>query len=100
MENLNLPKVTIKNNGAVTNVFVDGKEIRGVRGIEFLHNHEKDHLPVLRISLLADQITIDTPVLFDLPEVYWPHYVSTDKLISAGVLTQDRLNELIEQGAL
>ena len=46
------------------------------------------------------QITIDTPVLFDLPEVYWPHYVSADKLISAGVLTQDRLNELIEQGAL
>ncbi len=100
MENLNLPKVTIKNNGAVTNIFVDGKEIRGVRGIEFLHNREKDHLPVLRISLLADQITIDTPVLFDLPEVYWPHYVSADKLISAGVLTQDRLNELIEQGAL
>lgn len=97
MEKLNLPDVTIKNNGAITTVFVNGKEIEGVRNIEFSHDREKDSLPVLKIGLLADRVTIDSPVLPDLPETYHGHYVSAHKLIKAGVLTLDRLNELLKQ---
>ncbi len=97
---LPLPKVRIESKGCVTKIYVDGAELNGVRRVSFLHDREKDDCPVLRIELLAEQITIDTAQIFALPEVYHPYYVSADKLIDLGVLTYDELNALLEKGLL
>ena len=97
---LSFPKIHIENKGRVTKVYVDGKMLNGIRSINFLHNGEKDGRPILRIELLAEQISIDTAQTFDLPEVYRPYYVSSDKLVSAGILTYDQLNNLLEKKQL
>lgn len=94
------PKVRIESKGCVTKIYVDGVEVNGVRRVSFLHDKESDACPVLRIELLAEQITIDTSQIFALPEAYHPFYVSADKLIKLGVLTNEQLNTLLERKLL
>lgn len=95
-----LPQIHIENKGCVTKVYVDGVELNGVRRVSFLHDREKDDCPVLRIELLAEQITIDTAQIFALPEAYHPFYVSADKLIKLGILTNETLNTLLARKLL
>lgn len=94
------PSVHIENKGVVTRVYVDGKELNGIKSIEFLHSKSINSRPVLKIELLAERISIDTAQVFELPEIYHPFYVSTDKLVQAGVITNDQVNELLEKGLL
>ena len=96
----NLPSVRIKNRGALTKVYVDGEELHGVKSIEFLHDKTVRSFPILKIELMTECITIDTAQVFELPEIYHPFYVSSDKLIDAGFLTLDQLNELVDKGLL
>lgn len=95
-----LPAVHIENKGAVTSVYVDGKRLKGVKNIEFLHDKTARNFPVLKIGLMAERVTIDTAQVFELPEIYHPFYVSSDKLIEAGILTLNQLNELVDKGLL
>lgn len=99
-KNNEFPTVHIENKGVATKVYVDGEELKGVKNIEFSHDKAKDSLPVLKIELLAESISIDTVQVFELPEIYHPFYVSADKLIKAGILTGERLNELLMEGLL
>lgn len=96
----NLPSVRIENRGALTKVYVDGEELHGVKSIEFLHDKTVKSFPILKIELLAESISIDTNMVFELPEFYHPFYVASDKLIEAGILTNDQFNELLEKGLL
>ncbi|MCI9059042.1 MAG: hypothetical protein HFH52_04585 [Lachnospiraceae bacterium] len=101
MNKLPLPTIDIKNNGTLTKVFIDGKEVEGVVGITFSHSiYQNNHIPVVRLELMADKVHIGTHKVFDLPEIYHPFYVSSGKLVEAGVLTNDQLNELLEKGLL
>lgn len=97
---LKLPNIRIENKGCLTKIYVDGKELDGVRSVNFVHDREKDDLPVLRIELLAEQIAIDTAQVFALPEVYHPFYVSSDRLVELGVMTYDQLNDMLEKKML
>jgi len=96
----NLPQVIIQNKGRVTRVFVDGEELNGVRSIEFLHDSQNNGFPIVKIGLLADQICLETAQVFALPDVYHPFYVSSSKLVELGILTEDKLNELLLKGLL
>lgn len=104
MEEVNekkLPQIMIQNKGSFTKVFVDGKELNGVKSVSFLHNsQENNRIPILKIELLAEQICLDTAQIFDLPDVYHPFYVSSSKLIQLGILTEDQFNECLEKGLL
>ena len=101
MEKLHLPTIHIENTGSLTKVFLNGEEIEGVVSIAFSHSvYEHKSFPTIRIELMADKVHIGTHQVFDLPDIYRPYYVSSDKLIEAGVLTYDQLNELVEQGKL
>lgn len=95
----NLPSVRIENRGALTKVYVDGEELHGVKSIEFSHKAINSQR-TLKIELLAESISIDTNMVFELPEFYHPFYVASDKLIEAGILTNDQFNELLEKGLL
>lgn len=97
---LPLPQVRIENKGSVTRVYVDGNELNGIRSINFLHDREMSDIPVLRMELLAEKVSIDTAQVFELPEVYHPFYVSSDQLVRLGILTYDQLNDLLEKKLL
>lgn len=101
MSKLPLPTIDIKNEGSLTKIFMDGKEVEGVVNITFSHSaHQNNRLPVVKLELLADKVHIGTHQVFELPEIYHPFYVSSDKLVKAGVLTEDQLNDLLEKGLL
>lgn len=95
-----LPKVVIRNKGRVTKVFVDGEELKGVKSVKFSHGALDTEFPVVSIELLAEQLRLETAQIFALPEVYHPYYVSSDKLVELGILTQNQLDELLSRGLL
>lgn len=75
------PHIVIKTNWAKTEIFVDGKKMEGVRGISFSKDRLK--MPVLSIDLLAADVTIDSYLIPELPEVfrgfYEPNFVSPEE---------------------
>ena len=95
-----LPQVVIQNKGRVTKVFVDGEELKGVKSVKFSHCARDTEPPVVNIELLAEQLRLETAQIFALPEVYRPYYVSSDKLVELGILTQNQLDELLSRGLL
>lgn len=101
MGKLPLPTIAIKNEGTLTKVFIDGKEVEGVVSVTFSHSiYQNNHIPVVKLELMADKVHIGTHQVFDLPEIYHPFYVSSGKLVEAGILTEDQLNALLEKGLL
>lgn len=38
---LKLPNIRIENKGCLTKIYVDGKELDGVRRVNFVHDREK-----------------------------------------------------------
>lgn len=95
-----LPQVVIRNKGRVTKVFVDGEELKGVKSVQFSHVARDTEFPAVSIELLAEQLRLETAQIFALPEVYRPYYVSSDKLVELGILTQNQLDELLSRGLL
>lgn len=101
MEKPQFPTIHIENAGSLTKVLLNGEEVEGVVSIAFSHSvYEHKSFPTVKIELMADKVHIGTHQMFDLPDIYHPFYVSSDKLINAGVLTIDQLNELVEKGML
>ena len=101
MSKQTFPTIQIENTGTLTKVFLDGEEVEGVVSIAFSHSiHEYKKVPTVKIELMAEKVHIGTHQIFDLPDIYHPFYVSSEKLIEAGVLTIDQLNELVDKGML
>ena len=69
-----MAKIEIKTEGTITKVFVDGKIVNGVRKLSF--SQEPGQVPILRLDLITDKMTINSPALLALPEVYEPFYES------------------------
>lgn len=101
MEKPQYPVIHIENTGSLTKVLLNGEEIEGVVSIAFSHSvREHKSFPTVKLELLAEKVHIGTHQVFDLPDIYHPFYVSSEKLIEAGILTNDQLNELVENGVL
>lgn len=101
MGKLPLPTIDIKNEGTLTKVFINDKEVEGVASVTFSHSiYQNNRIPVVKLELMADKVHIGTHQIFDLPEIYHPFYVSSGKLVEAGILTDDQLNDLLEKGLL
>jgi hypothetical protein len=69
----NVPHIQIIQDGIATKVYVDGTELDGVRKVSFEHEGGKE--PVLKIDLMAADITVDTTKIPALPEIFKPFYV-------------------------
>ena len=101
MEKPQSPTIDIENTGSLTRVFLNGEEVEGVVSVAFSHSvREHKSFPTVKVELLAEKVHIGTHQVFDLPDIYHPFYVSSDKLIEAGILTMDQLNELVDKGML
>lgn len=78
------PKVMIKTDGTRTEVFVDGKELKGVTGIRFRQDYrEKSGLPILQIDLKATNVTLDAKMLPALPEPFSRFYIPVNMLLNS-----------------
>lgn len=68
------PHIEIKQKGIVTEIFIDGQKIHGVRKVKFEYDHA-NHVPVLQMEFLATDMEIDGVMAPSLPEVLKPFYV-------------------------
>lgn len=68
-----IPKIEIKQEGTLTKVFMDGEQIHGVRGIHY-ENMGATERPILRLDIIAADMTLDCPVIPNLPDIYKPFY--------------------------
>lgn len=69
----NAPHIEIKQNGMLTEIFVDGRKINGVRKVSFEYSCD-NLLPVLKLDLLATDMAVDATLVPELPEVFKPFY--------------------------
>lgn len=74
---MNAPHIEINQSGVTAEIFVDGEKLNGVRKICFEYEC-KNHVPVLKLELLATDMTIDTQVIPELPEVYKGFYIKIE----------------------
>lgn len=70
---MSAPHIEINQDGITAEIFIDGKKLNGVRKIGFEYEC-KNHVPVLKLELLATDMSIDTQVIPELPEVYKGFY--------------------------
>ena len=77
-----IPHIEIRTDGVFGTVTIDGQEINGVRRLEFVMDAETSGhtAPVLRMDLLATDLTIDTYVLPELPEPFKNWYIAKNKV--------------------
>ena len=66
------PKIRIKTAGIKAKIFIDGVEIKGVRGYQL--KHTAGGLPILEVDLKAVDIEIDGDIIPTLPEIYKGFY--------------------------
>lgn len=69
-----IPKIRIKQWGTRTLVYMDDKQIRGVRGIHF-ERTTNDDLPILKLDILAANMELDCVAVPELPDVFKDFYV-------------------------
>jgi len=80
-ETFQFPKVIIKGDGVISQVFVDDIPIPGVVKYELVH--EPGCLPILKLSIFGE-FSVDTPGLVPLPEPWasMGREVSEDRSVS------------------
>jgi hypothetical protein len=62
-----------------TRVFIDGKEIHGIRKMSFERDATaQDKVPVLKLDVIAANMTVDFPGVPELPDVLKPYYVKKE----------------------
>ncbi len=88
-----VPHIEIKIDGRNTKIFIDGKELKGIRSYCLSQNSETK-LPILQINLLAMDLSIDTKMIPALPEPYSPYYMSLTELVNKGIVTEEQLNKI------
>lgn len=70
---MKIPHIEIKQEGVLTNVFIDGQKITGLRKISFQHE-AGNNAPVVQMELRAADMAIDTNVIPELPEIFKGFY--------------------------
>lgn len=81
--------IIIKNDGSIdgTKIFIDGKEVKGICRVEFMHQGGK--FPVVRFETIADSISVDTSMIPELPEIYRPFYRKIEPSANDSITTID-----------
>lgn len=86
------PEITIKIDGTISRILIDGKEIKGISGYEL--RQDGRGVPQLHLSLLALNVTVDSALVPALPEVYQGYYVSKRRLIDTKIATEEQLDSM------
>lgn len=68
-----IPKIKIKQDGTRTFVYVDGKQLHGIRAIHYDRTHDSN-VPILKLDMIASDMEIDGYMIPKLPEIYEPYY--------------------------
>lgn len=90
--NKRTPQITIKTNGVFSEITVDGKKLEGVRGYSL--SHDASGIPQLQISLKASDVTVETIMIPELPELFSGFYVSRQELIDNNLVTEEQLDSM------
>lgn len=88
-----VPHIEIKIDGVNTKMLIDGKELKGVRSYCLSHDSETK-VPVLKINLLATDLSLDANMIPTLPEAYQEHYIAVAELIDKKLITKEQLEKL------
>lgn len=88
-----VPHIEIKIDGLNTKILIDGKELKGIRSYCLSQDSIKK-VPILKIELLAMDLSIDTKLIPALPEPYQPYYISLTDLIGKGIIIEEQLKNL------
>lgn len=73
---LELPHIEIRTEGTTTRVFIDGKELNGIRKISFIQDaSESSVVPILQLELVATDMVLNIKKIPELPEVFKEWYV-------------------------
>ena len=67
-----MAKILIESDGIHGRLYIDGEEVKDVLCIGY--SHEGGRIPVLRVDLLADSVSIDSDLVPQLPDIYKPFY--------------------------
>lgn len=68
-----IPKIEIRQDGILTKVFMNGQQLYGIRGIHFDRTVDND-VPILKLDIIAADMTLDCRVIPKLPDIYEPFY--------------------------
>ena len=74
-ERIRPPHIVIKTDWVSTEIFVNGKRLERVKKVSF--SKDGMNMPVLSIDLVATDVTIDSNVIPELPEVFRGYYEPT-----------------------
>lgn len=85
-------KINIQTEGVHARIIVDGHEIKGVRGYSISHNAEG--IPIIQLSLFGTDMTFDSDMVPALPEPFSGFYVSVQKLIDSGLVSEEQVSAL------
>lgn len=76
MDEIKTPHIEIKSNGFITEVFIDGKKLNNVTRLS-VEQDAGDFMNVV-FELFSDNVSIDTRLIPDLPDIYKPFYVKKE----------------------
>lgn len=81
-----MAKVEIKQDGCITHIILDGKDISHmVRAFSFGQDVGKaEDCPILRLDIVATDLTVDSTCFPALPEIFKPYYVEKKKAAPDG----------------
>ncbi len=70
-------KLKIEGTGRTAKVYADGVEIKGITKYELIH--EALDIPEIKLTLIADEIDVDTHAIPELPDIYKKFYKRIDE---------------------
>lgn len=87
-ESHKLAHVSIKRENSITKIVLDGEELKGVSGVLF--TQKAGEPPILKLELICEQVSIDSPVLLHVPDVYKNHSASKSENTAQEVVIQEQ----------
>lgn len=70
-----VPHIKIKSDGVFTQVYIDGRKVKGIRKVSFVRDiNDMREVATVDISLSAEDLDIDGRFIPALPELYRPYY--------------------------
>lgn len=68
-----MASIRIETNGVTAKIYVDEKEVPGVR--RYSVEHEAGNIPIVQLDLVGTDLTVDgNQIIPELPEVFKPFY--------------------------
>lgn len=67
------PRIEIRTNGAITRVFIDGKEMHGIESCRF--EYDSKSAPCLEIKFVGADVSINGQSALELPEELRRYFV-------------------------